>query len=199
MKKIAYLCCTSLVLLTACAPPKVSNTDALQASNKTLATKPHGAIPTSFGLSGSIAAKSHQKGWTAMIDWQQSAPHAYHITLIGPMGSQAVRIEEQHGVVTYQEGAKKLTSSKGDDLLAKQTGIHLPVNNLYYWVRGLPAPGAVTSAVRDTNGQLRILKQSGYTIEYNEYIRVQEHILPKKIRLDGKDVVVKLVVKQWSI
>lgn len=223
MKKITYFCGASLAFLTACSPPKAPTVTELETTKSTLtqpstpsekttelstapeaikeskSSKPTTAIPTSFTLSGAIAAKSHQKGWTAMVDWQQSGPHTYQMTLLGPMGSQAVRIEEQHGVVMYREGAKKLSSKNGDDLLAKKTGIHLPVNNLYYWVRGIPAPGSVQLATRDANGQLKTLKQSGYTVEYNEYTNVKQHTLPRKIRLYGKDVVVKLVIKHWGV
>ncbi len=222
MKKIPYLCGASLVFLTACAPPKTAAINELDATKSSLTQSDitdikstdlsqttevskrsqnttASTIPKTFRLSGAIAAKSHQKGWTAMVDWQQSGPHSYQMTLMGPMGSQAVRIQEQQGLVTYQEGAKKFSAKNGDDLLAKKTGIHLPVHNLYYWIRGIPAPGAIQSATRDSNGQLKILKQSGYTVEFNEYTNTQQHMLPRKLRLYGKDVVVKLVIKRWSV
>ncbi len=207
MKKI-YLCAASLLCLSACTSIKAPSSVNEQVEPKTLssaqtnaqveAIKP-GSVPNTFVLSGAIAAKSHKKGWSATADWKQSGPHTYQITLMGPMGSQAVRIEEQHGKVIYQEGAQTLTSSNGDNLLAKKTGIRLPVNSLYYWVRGIPAPGVIQSATRNGNGQLQVLKQAGYTIEYVDYMNAQSYVLPHKIRLSGPDLTVKLIIKKWQI
>lgn len=207
MKKI-YLCGAALVFLSACTSIKTpSSVNGLNESQTVPSTQPNtkvetvkpGAVPNTFVLSGAIAAKSHKKGWSATADWKQSGPHTYQITLMGPMGSQAVRIEEQHGKVIYQEGAQTLSSSNGDNLLAKKTGIRLPVNSLYYWVRGIPAPGAIQSATRNSNGQLQMLKQSGYTIEYVDYMNAQPYVLPHKIRLFGPDLTVKLIIKKWQI
>ncbi|MDP3562719.1 MAG: lipoprotein insertase outer membrane protein LolB [Legionellaceae bacterium] len=206
MKKISYLILASITLLTACAPktPQVSGLESTPSQSITtqqqqaIVTKST-AIPSSFELSGGIAAKSHKKGWTATANWKQSGPNQYQISLMGPLGGQSVMIEKQNGVVSYREGNKKLTSNNADDLLQKQTGIRLPVSNLYYWVRGIPAPGAVQSATRNANNQLVTLRQAGYTIDYTDYMSAGSIILPHKIRLQGHDVMVKLVIKRWAI
>ncbi|MDP3704767.1 MAG: lipoprotein insertase outer membrane protein LolB [Legionellaceae bacterium] len=214
MNRIVYVFLTAMTFLTACAPSKTLQTSEMDTTklqpkteqptkplNQTEQTKASKniTVPSSFELSGAIAARNHKKGWTATLNWMQKGPSQYQIRLIGPLGGQTVMIEKQGSVITYREDAKKVTSTNGDDLLQKQTGIHLPVNNLYYWVRGIPAPGAVQSTTHNPTGQLSTLKQAGYTIDYNQYMPVGNATLPSKIRLQGHDLMIKLIIKHWNV
>ncbi len=98
-----------------------------------------------------------------------------------------------------RDGSKTASSSNGDELLRQQTGVRLPVNSLYYWVRGLAAPGAVQSAQRDHAKRLTLLRQSGYTIEYPQYMTVGKYVLPSQIRLQGNGVFIKVVIRRWRV
>lgn len=153
---------------------------------------------TSWKISGAMAAKNKNKGWTASCDWQQQGLNQYQIRLFGPLGNGAVLIEKDKGIVTYTDGPKKLSSKSADALLQKELGFRLPVNSLYYWVRGIPASGAVQSANYDENNHLISLKQNGFTIDYSNYTTVHGYDLPTKIRLQGNGVLIKLVIKHWS-
>ncbi len=155
--------------------------------------------PNAWELSGVMAARNKQKSWTAQINWLQSGSSAYQIRLFGPIGSGTILISRQGGAVSFRDGSKSATSKNADELLQQQTGIRLPVNNLYYWVRGLPAPGGISSEQRGSSNELLVLKQGGYTIEYPEYTQANSSILPRTIRLQGNGVSIKLVVKQWKV
>ena len=210
LKRIGYL---SFVLLTACAPPKML----IQPENDPLAIQTEKApikgqeaelstvktstakTPSSWELSGAMAARNKSKAWTASINWLQSGPGAYQIRLFGPLGSGSIIIEKQGGVVSYRDGPKSAKSTNADELLKQQTGIRLPVSNLYYWVRGIPAPGAVQSASRSPTNQLTLLRQAGYTIEYLSYTKTGNTVLPSLIKLTGNGVFIKLVIKRWKV
>jgi outer membrane lipoprotein LolB len=154
---------------------------------------------SSFEIQGAMAAKSNKKGWSASLNWVQTGANNYQIRLLGPIGSGTVLINRQGGVVTFQDGAKKSTSNNADELLAQQTGIRLPVNHLYYWVRGLPAPGGNPSTHYDQFNHLVQLQQSGYSINFTRYTSVNGVDLPSMIHLQGNGVMVKVVIKQWKI
>lgn len=154
---------------------------------------------TSWEISGAMAARNKSKGWSASINWIQRGSGSYQIRLYGPLGGGTVIINKQGGVVTLRDGAKTASSGNADDLLMKQTGVRLPVANLYYWVRGLPAPGSVQAAKRDSANRLVLLRQGGYTIEYNQYTSVGQVVLPTNIRLQGNGVFLKLVIKRWRV
>lgn len=154
---------------------------------------------SSWELSGAMAARGKKKSWTASVNWLQNGPGSYQIRLFGPLGSGTVMIDKKGSVVTLRDGPKKVSSSSADALLRKETGIGLPVANLYYWVRGLPAPGAVQTAQRDPNKRLLLLRQAGYTIQYLGYSAVGKAALPSHIRLQGHDIFIKMVIKKWRI
>ncbi|KTD07409.1 lipoprotein insertase outer membrane protein LolB [Legionella jamestowniensis] len=165
---------------------------------KIAATSSASAI-SSWEISGAMAARSKNKGWNASVNWLQRGIGHYQIRLFGPLGSGTVLINKKGGLVTLRDGPKTASSSNAEELLKKQTGIRLPVNNLYYWVRGLPAPGHVQSAKRDSANHLLVLKQSGYVIDYGQYTSVGKTVLPSVIRLQGNGVFIKLVIKRWRI
>lgn len=154
---------------------------------------------SSWEISGAMAARSKGKGWSAAVNWLQHGLNSYQIRLSGPLGSGTVLISRNGGIVTLRDGPKTATSSNAESLLKQQTGVRLPVNNLYYWARGVPAPGSVQGSKYDQGGRLLVLRQAGYTIEYQQYTSVGKTILPSNIRLQGNGVFIKLVIKNWRV
>ncbi|MFT4059017.1 MAG: lipoprotein insertase outer membrane protein LolB [Legionella sp.] len=154
---------------------------------------------SSWQIRGGMAAKNKSKGWSASMNWVQNGPSSYHIRLMGPLGAGTVLIDKKGSTISYQDGPKRITSNNAEELLQRQTGVRLPVNNLYYWVRGLPAPGKVSSEQRDQNNNLVQLRQSGYTITFGNYTSVKGIALPGIVRLDGDGLMVKVMIKNWSI
>ncbi|STX44346.1 molecular chaperone LolB [Legionella donaldsonii] len=181
-----------------------ANTTTTDKANRTAdtASRVAGASPagvSSWEISGAMAARNKSKGWSASLNWVQNGPGQYQIRLSGPLGSGTVLVNKKGGVVTLRDGPKTASSSNADELLRQQTGVRLPVNNLYYWVRGLPAPGAVQSAKKDQANHLTLLRQSGYTIEYTQYTTVGKYVLPSQIRLQGNGVFIKVVIRRWRV
>lgn len=222
MDNLKYLILVPLYLLTACAPPKTNfespivqdspatkqiepanhagNTD--KTTSKTISVEQRKAetkTVSSWEIRGALAAKNKAKGWSASMNWLQNGPSSYQIRLMGPLGAGTVIITKKGGTITFQDGPKKIISNNADELLLQQTGIRLPVNNLYYWVRGLPAPGKIIAEHRDQNNHLVQLKQSGYAIDFAKYTTVKGADLPGVVRLEGNGVMVKVIIKSWSV
>jgi outer membrane lipoprotein LolB len=153
---------------------------------------------TSWEIHGAIAAKNKSKGWSATLNWLQSGPNAYQIRLMGPFGNGSILISKQDHVVYLQSGHRKTSSKNAEELLLKQTGIRLPVNNLYYWIRGLPAPGLIASTVYGQNRLLQSFKQNGYSIHFEKYCSIRGIALPTLMRLEGNELRVKVVIKRWA-
>ena len=157
------------------------------------------ATVSSWEISGAMAAKGNAKAWQASMNWVQHGPNSYQIRLMGPLGGGTVLINKSGKTVSFKDGSKTVSSTNADELLLKQTGIRLPVNNLYYWVRGLPAPGGAQSEKHDQYNHLIQLQQSGYTIDFTQYTSVKGIDLPSTVRLVGNGVMVKVVIKHWSV
>jgi outer membrane lipoprotein LolB len=187
------------LLLAACAPtPRPSEQAPINKIEPLAKRKAETAKVSSWELKGAMAAKNKAKAWSASMDWVQRGPNSYQIRLMGPLGGGTVLINKEGNTVTFQDGAKKTSSTNAEELLLQQTGIRLPVNNLYYWVRGLPAPGAVATEQHDAYNHLVHLKQNGYTINFNQYTSVNGVDLPSSIRLEGNGVMIKVIIKSWK-
>lgn len=190
------------IILTGCAQHKTIPENQLDPSElKT--EKGHETIEAtsiqSWDLSGAMSARGASKAWSAQIHWQQSGAHEYQIRLFGPLGGGTVIIDGHKGRTTYTDGSKQISSKNPDALFEQQTGLRLPVQNLYYWVRGLPAPGPISAKTWGPNHTLSTLSQDGYSINYSNYTMTHQALLPTKIRLEGHGLLIKLVIKQWNI
>lgn len=189
----------SLGLLSACATQRPAPEAPANQTIPLEERKAQTQTVSSWALSGAMSARNAQKSWSASVNWRQQGASNYQIRLMGPLGSGTVLVERNGGVVTYKDGPKTASSGNADELLLKQTGVRLPVNNLYYWVRGLPAPGPVQDAKYDQFNHLTMLRQGGYTVNYDSYTSTSKGDLPSKISLIGNGVTIKLVVKNWTV
>lgn len=189
----------SIGLLTACAPPKPASFAPANIPMPVEKREQQTATVSSWVVTGAMAAKNQQKSWTASVNWQQQGANKYQIRLFGPLGGGTVLIEKDGNLVTLKDGPKTKTANNADELLQSETGIRLPVSKLYYWVRGIPAPGKVQSAKYDEYNHLTYLKQSGYTVEYLRYTSVKNIDLPSKITMQGNGITIKFVIKNWSV
>lgn len=161
----------------------------------TLKPEPSSAVNSpAFSVSGAIAAKNQQHGWTGTFFWTHHNQKNYQILIYGPLGAETVEIKQDDNGVIYREGDKTIRASQAEELLAKETGVRLPVNHLAYWIKGNVAPGPVTSIVRSDDGDIMTLNQAGYTIDYQNY---RNH-RPYKILLSGHQLKVKMIIKQWK-
>ena len=187
----------SFIVLTACAPPQAPEATTLTPETASKARSAKNI--SSWTLTGAIAAKNKTEAWTASLNWKQHGPHNYQIHLFGPLGGGSLLIEKKDGMVTYQDAQTRIQSKSSDALFYKQTGMHIPIQHLYYWIRGVPAPGATQSVHYDKAGRLSSLKQAGYIIQYERYTNKQGIELPSKLRVYGREGNLKLIIKRWEI
>lgn len=202
MDNLKRLIVIPVCLLTACATQRPMMEQQAPTVNKVIPIeqrKEKTKTVSSWQIRGAIAAKNKSKGWSAAMNWAQEGANSYQIRLMGPLGAGTVLINKKGNTISYQDGPKKISSNNADELLLQQTGIRLPVNNLYYWVRGLPAPGKVGSEQHDQYNHLVQLKQSGYIVSFGNYTSVKGVDLPGMVRLEGNGVMVKVIIKNWSI
>jgi outer membrane lipoprotein LolB len=190
-----------ILQLTACAPPKLSDTEAVETYDAKTTAKHLNASKhlSSWQITGAVAAKTKNKSWTASLDWRQQTLNRYRLRLYGPLGGGSVLVEKNGRIITYHDGQKKTQTTDIDQLLYKETGVRIPLHNLYYWVRGVKAPGAIQSTEYDAKGRLITLTQGGYTVRYEGYQTVKGRALPTKLRVTGREGSLKLVIKQWEI
>jgi len=65
-------------------------------------------------------------------------------------------------------------------------------------VRGLPAPDSRSRLSLDGASRLARLEQDGWQVNYLAYRDEDGYALPERIRLEGRDLQVTLVIKDWQ-
>ena len=190
---------TLLLWLTGCAtvstPKNTPAQNPTQTWNDRVQTL--SAIQT-WDIKGLIAIRNNAKpdNVSANIQWQQSRKN-YQLLLFGPLGAGAVTLKGSPQQVTLQTAdGKTFHAASAEALLAEQTNWHLPVSNLFYWVRGIPAPGPAKKQL-DNFHHLTLLQQQGWQIQYLDYTAVNQVDVPSKIILTNPDFYVKIIIKQW--
>lgn len=152
-----------------------------------------------WNIKGSIGVRTADKGTSASFNWRQQQ-HAYFIELFGPLGINRAMLTGTGNQVTLQTADKKTYVAKDSEaLLRERYGWYLPVNNLYYWVRGLPAPHSSADVQLDANKRLATLHQQGWQIRYNSYTNTNGLELPEKMTLDRGKLHIRMVIRQWQL
>lgn len=181
---------------TALSPAPSSTT------GSTLSWKARSAALTriqSWDVRGAVSIQHEDKTDLASLDWHQKHNNYYQFILFGPLGFGQVEIKGEPGTVTLQQSNKPLVSAKTPELLMQnQLGWHMPVSHLYYWARGLPAPGVPAKKTFDAAQRLVKLQQQGWEIEYLAYQPVNQIDLPQKMQLSTDQLKIRLVIKQWE-
>ncbi|MEH6627177.1 MAG: lipoprotein insertase outer membrane protein LolB [Motiliproteus sp.] len=151
-------------------------------------------------INGKIGIRQGQELTAAAMSWTQQSDR-YHIFMSGPMGQGAIDIKGSHQNVTMQiSGEGIYFASSPEELLEQRLGWSLPIGNLLYWIKGLPAPGTAHQKSLDQHNRLETLEQNNWQIRYHSYRTVEDGNLPGKIVLrQGKKIRVTLIIKEWNL
>ncbi|MBD1550900.1 lipoprotein insertase outer membrane protein LolB [Pseudomonas typographi] len=149
-------------------------------------------------ISGKVGIRAPQDSGSGTLYWLQRQDY-YDIRLSGPLGRGAARLTGHPGQVSLEVANQgRYQADSPETLLKEQLGWNLPVSHLVYWVRGLPAPGSKSSVTLDGDSRLAHLEQDGWRIDYTRYSAQGDYTLPERIKLQGQDLDVTLVIKDWQ-
>lgn len=149
-------------------------------------------------IRGKIGIRSATESLSAMLNWQQLSG-AYTIRLTGTLGSGSVHIIGNDGGVTVrQAGQVDLHASDAETLLHQRLGWSVPIEHIYYWIRGLPAAVPVEHQT-SSDGRLSVLEQAEWRVEFLRYQQFDDFALPSKLRLQHADLKVTLIINDWQI
>lgn len=154
-----------------------------------------------WAMRGRIAVRFDDSGETGSIYWTRSNAEQ-SIRISGPLGVGAVllTVDALGAEISDQKGNTRRAAS-AQELLLEATGWIVPVDNLGYWLQGLPGPDGAIEYRLDDNNQLAELRQAGWHIEFSEYKEFDGIVLPAKLtaREGGLDHTrVRLVINSWE-
>ena len=149
-------------------------------------------------INGKLGIRSEQESGSAILFWLQRQDY-FDIHLSGPLGQGSTRLTGRQGAVSLEiasRGTFKATTAEA--LMQQQLGWSLPVENLLWWVRGLPAPHSKSHVQLNDDSLLATLEQDQWLVEYLSYRNENGLQLPERIKLTGAGLNITLVIKQWQ-
>jgi outer membrane lipoprotein LolB len=151
-----------------------------------------------FELEGRINLRLPKEAFPGRVRWQHRAD-ADELWFYSPLGSAVARLRQDAG------GALLITSDgreyRADDLrqLAYDVlGWDLPLEQLPYWVRGLPGPGDVERE-DDAEGRPKTIRQAGWQVSYLDWAPAGVRGLPSKLDVQGQRLRMRLAVDAWKV
>lgn len=157
-----------------------------------------------WDLNGKLGIRTRDDNGSASLKWAQQIA-SYQINLSGPLGQKRMIITgTPNRVRLEQSGSEPLEARSAEALIKKAAGWTLPVAQLTYWVRGLPAPKQrITRLQQNETGLIAQLEQGGWSITYNNYknypLGHHTFSLPGKITAEHQDVRLVLVIRDWKL
>jgi outer membrane biogenesis lipoprotein LolB len=83
--------------------------------------------------------------------------------------------------------------------LRRWLGGNVPIANARYWMFAQPAPGEPSYVRYDREGHVRLVRQQGWSVRYRRYTSLDARMLPDRLRLTHRGLVLKLLVDRWTI
>ena len=153
-------------------------------------------------LSGKLAVKQPSDSGTAVINRWQQRNESYELALSSSflgMGSTQLKGVPGYIQLTMPNG-DHYQSSEPEKLIQAATGWQLPIDNLTWWIKGLPAPDGDFRLLFDEQNKLAILEQDGWEIRYDRWQPFVETLpeLPARITALKGDKRVRVVISRWQ-
>lgn len=157
----------------------------------------------SWHIAGKMGYRQDSDGGTAWLDWQQSSDQ-FTVRLSGPFGAGTTLITGNSSFAQLEQADQQpITASNATALTEYLFGWPWPVDDLHYWVRGIPSPlSAIVHSASNSSNELFQLEQAGWSLEFSRYQYVGNYRLPGKIRgtmLTNSNISFTLIIKSWQL
>ena len=148
-----------------------------------------------FELSGRIAVRYRDEAASGNIAWRHGQD-SDEMLLTTPIGSSLARLVRKGNeiVLTTANGGEH-RARDAEALTGQILGFRVPLTGLADWVRGRPVEGQPAEALRDAQGRIASLTQSGWSIEYQEF---RADGLPARLKLTYPGIELRLAIHQWA-
>jgi len=181
--------------ISACATPRMDApvNENWQARRNVLAAMQR------WEFTGRIGVRDENEAHSSRIRWQQNNDD-YVINLWGTLNAGATQITGTPALVTLQqEGKAPLLAATPEELVEEQLGYELPVSQLSFWIKGIPAPGSTGAPTFNEENHLITLLQDGWTVQYMAYTNYNTESLPTRIRIEKPPLRLDFVRLDWTL
>jgi outer membrane lipoprotein LolB len=150
-----------------------------------------------FAFNGRVAIKHNGERSSAGVRWTHRGVED-EILLLAPLGQTVARILGNDEGVLLETSGKQYFEQDAEALTERVLGWHLPMSGMRYWVLALPAKTSEAIAERSQNGQLKLLRQDGWEINYTRYATDSADSLPLRMNLQRDGMEMQLFIDEWE-
>ncbi|GAC1328631.1 MAG: hypothetical protein NVSMB15_00250 [Steroidobacteraceae bacterium] len=148
----------------------------------------------SWRLDGRAAVAVGTQGWQANLNWQQQGDSTM-VHLAGPLGVGALVLKRTGDGLSLNGAAPSSTVLAQ---LRERLGFELPLDQLRFWLLGVPDPRAAFELERNPQGRVLRLTQSDWIIDIDRYMPFEGDVLPAHLVLSREGVRVRIAVDHWG-
>lgn len=152
-----------------------------------------------FALRGRLAVSDGRQGGSGSFEWRQQG-QASEFRFSTPVSKQTWTVHAEPGRVELQlADGRILHGFDAADLILRETGWLLPMDELVWWIRGLRAPGRPAEVQYTPDGRLAALHQAGWRIDFRELRAVGGADLPTRLEARAPPWRVRVVIDAWQL
>ncbi|MDP9066167.1 MAG: lipoprotein insertase outer membrane protein LolB [Pseudomonadota bacterium] len=151
-------------------------------------------IAGEWQLEGRVAVAFGTQGWQATLNRRQAGALS-DVRLAGPLGIGAVVLQKTADGISLN-GAP----ASGPALLEleQRLGFTLPLDELRFWLLGVPAPGTTFDLSLNEQDRAQSLDQAGWSVTFEQYLPAGGDLLPSRLILSHAPVRVRIAVDRWQ-
>ena len=150
-----------------------------------------------WDISGRLGYRTATDGGNASLDWRQRQEGG-QIHFSGPLGFGSAELVWNDQLATLDTGREQMSAGSPAELAWHLTGLLIPVDALYYWVRGLPWPWAAAEPGFDEAGRTTTLEQLGWSLRFDRHQEVAGLALPHRVRANLNEDSFTLIIQRWT-
>jgi len=177
-----------LILLGACATAPIQKEQ----------PRPEQAELAPFAFNGRVAIRHDGERSSAGLRWTHRGLED-DILLLAPLGRTVAHVHSDALGVLLETSGKSYFEQDAETLTERVLGWHLPLSGMRYWVLALPAAGSEAAIERAENGQIKVLRQDGWEINYTRYAADKPDSLPLRLTLQRNGMEMQLLIDEWEI
>ncbi len=152
-----------------------------------------------WSLEAQIGLKTSEESLSGRMSWTQSA-QGYALQIRDPLGREVLQLSQQGALAKLVIKEQRWEGQDAEALLLAHTGWKLPLAQLPLWLRGLPGASETYSLGSDNHlATLSYQSQYRWLLAFNEYQHIAPYTLPYRLKVNGPDVTIKLVITHWDL
>ncbi|MCZ2720606.1 lipoprotein insertase outer membrane protein LolB [Marinomonas sp. 15G1-11] len=181
---------TTLILISGCSnTPKVSTPTPVTVDQI-----------TQWETVGRVGIRTEEDALSGNFNWFHNNSK-FDLSIIGPFGQGSTHLAQiSPGNVELKYNDVEVNGTSARTLLSEQFGWQFPVEQVSYWIKGLPSPNSPYEIQNGFNSdRAEEIIQDGWTVTYKEYTEVDGLELPSKLQASNPPYRVNLIITQWTI